>query len=121
MVSIKFLKLISCIKTDYSFSDQSDYYDNFPFVKVQSAIDTTFINSISPDSSKLPKISMTIQKMPYPPHKNNMYTIVIKQLIPSLTMIGFLTLFMNVLKRVIEEKSTGIKVNIFNIEPISLH
>lgn len=62
---------------------------------------------------KITTPNVQFQEMPYPPHFedhgiNDMYAYVL----PLITMFGYVLILPAVLKRIIEEKSTGIKVGI---------
>lgn len=80
--------------------------DVYPFALLQNAIDMQFVQRLS---NKSLNVNITAQQLPYPPHRNNMYIVVVKKLFPYMTLFGFLLIFMNVLKRILEEKSSGIK------------
>lgn len=59
----------------------------------------------------LSNIEMTLQEVPSPPHDNGDPMIIIfNYFIPFFGVLSFILIFPSVLKRVIEEKASGIKV-----------
>lgn len=56
--------------------------------------------------------SLSLEEFPYPPYKRDeMFTILFREYLPLLTLFSFIFLCPAVLKRVVEEKQTGTKVN----------
>lgn len=75
------------------------------------ALDISFIEMTS--NKKLP-VTLVMQEFPYPPFLNDigiadMFSLVL----PLVTIFSFVFLCPAVLKRIVEEKSSGIKVCIF--------
>lgn len=80
----------------------------YNFAPVQMALNLGFIQR----SSKGPlPVTMFYQEFPYPPHSDNSgFNDIIMTIMPASTMFSFVFMLQAVLKRIVEEKVTGIKV-----------
>lgn len=86
----------------------SERYRETGFLALQFAIDTSFIETIT-GTNDLPNIAF--QEFPYPPHTvdigaSDLFT----YYLPFITVFSFILLCPAVVKRVVEEKFSGIKV-----------
>lgn len=85
----------------------SSYYINKGFIAVQMALDISFIEMTS--NKDLP-VTLVMQEFPYPPYLNDAGAAdMFLYILPLITIFSFVFLCPAVLKRVVEEKSTGIK------------
>lgn len=55
---------------------------------------------------------LSIQKFPFPEYKEDMFNVIFKTLMPLITMLSFITISISVLKKVVEEKSSGVNVSL---------
>lgn len=86
-------------------------YINRGFISLQLALDTSFIEMTS--KQELPIIML--QEFPYPPYLNDLgFTDMFLYVLPIVTIFSFVFLCPAVIKRVVEEKQTGIKVDLFD-------
>ncbi|KAF5274074.1 hypothetical protein FQR65_LT04472 [Abscondita terminalis] len=94
-------------KLHSAFDIQSEKYINRGFIAVQMAIDISFLEmTLGSD----PSLEFAMQEFPYPPHLNDMgITDMFLYIMPLVTLFSFVFLCPAVLKRIVEEKSTGIK------------
>ncbi|XP_018325058.1 retinal-specific ATP-binding cassette transporter [Agrilus planipennis] len=84
----------------------SEVYIEKGFMALQLAIETSYIEMVS--GAKLPNIFL--QEFPIPPHLNDIgINDMFNYILPIVTVFSFVTLCLSVLKRVVEEKNTGIK------------
>ncbi|XP_031329080.1 ATP-binding cassette sub-family A member 3-like isoform X1 [Photinus pyralis] len=85
----------------------SETYMDTGFMALKMALDTSFLEIAS--GEKAP-VAITMQEFPYPPYKNDKgLSEIFQSFLPAVTVFSFVFLCPSVLKRVIEEKSTGIK------------
>lgn len=84
------------------------YFDQF--LPLQKALDMSFIDKVyGKDVDR--NVTLTIQEFPYPPYKKNSFlTELFLDFLPIFTLLSFIFISPTVLKRVVEEKYTGIKV-----------
>lgn len=81
------------------------------FLTTQWALDEAYIELVSGEN-KLP-FEITIQELPFPPYVKDEGLNLVAIILPLTTILSFALLCPDILKRVIEEKSTGTKVNSF--------
>lgn len=87
----------------------SEKYLQNGFVALQIALDLSFIE-LSMNADKLP-IDVMIEEFPYPPHTNDAgLNDIFMHFLPIITIFSFIFLCPAVLKRVSDEKHSGIKV-----------
>ncbi|GBN91787.1 hypothetical protein AVEN_144085-1 [Araneus ventricosus] len=94
--------------------DDNPYLDSF-FLAWQASVEQTFINRKMIEhgkGSELGKYQVWMQKFPYPEHKNTKDSFSIVNIVPWVICYGYLIFIMNIMRRVIEEKSNGSKVNV---------
>nr|CAD7432558.1 unnamed protein product [Timema monikensis] len=88
-------------------SQNSDSYFN-DFISLQHALDTSFIEYVS-KTSQLP-FDYTMQMFPYPAYVEEVNMSDLNRImLPIMTVLSFLMLCPSILKRVVEEKHTGVK------------
>lgn len=74
------------------------------------ALDISFIEMVS--KAAMP-VKMFFQEFPYPPHADNSaFNEIFMAVMPAATMFSFVFMLQAVLKRILEEKVTGIKVGV---------
>lgn len=54
--------------------------------------------------------SISFEEFPYPPHSKDEGVNLFMQILPLITLLGFIFLVPAVMTRIVEEKATGIKV-----------
>nr|CAD7265343.1 unnamed protein product [Timema shepardi] len=87
------------------YADDSYFND---FISLQHALDTSFIEYVS-KTSPLP-FDYTMQMFPYPAYVDEVNTSDLNRImLPIMTVLSFLMLCPSILKRVVEEKHTGVK------------
>lgn len=59
--------------------------------------------------------SISFEEFPYPPHSKDEGVDLFMQVLPLITLFGFILLVPAVMTRIVEEKATGIKVRRGNI------
>lgn len=80
----------------------------YNFAPVQMVLNLGFIKRST--KGALP-VTMFYQEFPYPPHSDNSgLNEIIMMILPAFTMFSFVFMLQAVLKRIVEEKVTGIKV-----------
>ncbi|CAH1126706.1 unnamed protein product [Ceutorhynchus assimilis] len=81
------------------------------FLALQKSIDMSFIEKEKEkQGGKLPKTDIQLQEFPYPPYKlDSGMSNFFMNLLPLMTLFSFLFVIPLVLKRIVEEKYTGIK------------
>ncbi|XP_071044386.1 phospholipid-transporting ATPase ABCA3 [Parasteatoda tepidariorum] len=86
----------------------TEYADTF-FLMWQASIEDTFIEKKMNESGKQFDYKVNMQRFPYPEHKKveSMYNEV--SIVPMLFLYGYLIFVLNLLRRVIEEKTNGSK------------
>ncbi|PNF40610.1 ATP-binding cassette sub-family A member 3 [Cryptotermes secundus] len=86
------------------FSGESYYHSNF--LAFQLLLDKTFIamTGTEPSSYKL-----NLQQFPYPAYHQDDFVSIFTSILPFCTVISFVMLCPAILKRVVEEKQTGVK------------
>ncbi|KAK5648970.1 hypothetical protein RI129_003862 [Pyrocoelia pectoralis] len=85
----------------------SQKYIDKGFMALKMALDMSFLEIATGQKSP---VSIVMQEFPYPPHYNDMGTNnIFARVLPIVTVFSFVFLCPSVLKRVVEEKSTGIK------------
>lgn len=78
------------------------------FLAMQMAVDKAYLKMANP--SKKSNYVMVLQKFPYPPYvQDDIFKIVFQQIMPICTMLSFILIFPSILKRLVEEKSSGVK------------
>nr|CAD7459511.1 unnamed protein product [Timema tahoe] len=88
-------------------SQNSDSYFT-DFISLQHALDTSFIEYVS-ETSPLP-FDYTMQRFPYPAYVEEFNMSDFNRImLPIMTVLSFLMLCPSILKRVVEEKHTGVK------------
>lgn len=84
----------------------SEVYINEGFLPLQVALDTSYMEMLN---VKVPQIQF--EEFPYPPHyEDNGITSMFMYILPLISLFGYALILPGVLKRIIEEKSSGIKV-----------
>ncbi|XP_050500171.1 phospholipid-transporting ATPase ABCA3 isoform X2 [Diabrotica virgifera virgifera] len=95
----------------YGYSPGSEYvYRDEDFLKIQLALDMSFLEENLRSSNIEDTYSIQIQEFPYPPHKvDSAITTLFLEFLPLITLFSFIFLCPAVLKRVVEEKHSGTK------------
>ncbi|GLV40132.1 ATP binding cassette subfamily A member 3 [Carabus blaptoides fortunei] len=105
-MSSQFESLFPLYERPFQSYAKTRYMDS-GFIGVQYVVDRAYIDMLS--KNKQP-FEITMQQMPYPPYTDmrgvSDYFLTV---LPFCTILAFILMFPSVLKRVIEEKSTGIK------------
>lgn len=84
-----------------------DYMDR-GFLAFQMAIDQVYMNMANP--SRKSNFQMVLQRFPYPPYiQNDLSQAVFLIIMPICTMLSFVLICPSILKRLVEEKNTGVK------------
>lgn len=95
----------------------SDMYIHKGFMALQWALDESFIE-FTTGRSELP-FYLTIQELPYPPYVKDEGLTLVSLILPIFTFLSFLLICPDILKRIVEEKSSGLKVIfIFTFTPL---
>ncbi|KAJ9595471.1 hypothetical protein L9F63_013335, partial [Diploptera punctata] len=84
---------------------RSSYKDS-SFLGLQYALDKAFIKMSNIDTSRY---MLTLQEFPYPPYHDDNFVELFSYLLPFCTVLSFVLLCPSVLKRVVEEKQSGVK------------
>lgn len=96
-------------KTDKAFTISGTQYSD-KYLSIQKALDMSFIEKISGRNLDN-NITIKIQEFPYPSHQSNSFADeIFLDFLPVFTLISFIFISPAVLKRVVEEKYSGIKV-----------
>lgn len=79
---------------------------------LQTALDMSFIEKEKEErGERVPEILFETLEFPYPPHRaDSALSLTLFKLLPLITLFSFILVCPAVLKRVVEEKYTGIKV-----------
>ncbi|XP_066148940.1 phospholipid-transporting ATPase ABCA3-like isoform X2 [Euwallacea fornicatus] len=92
-------------------SEKGSTYQHEGFLVVQKAVDMSFIeNEVKRQGGKPLKLTVEVQEFPYPPYNSDdgILSMFILYL-PLMTLFSFIVVCPAVLKRVVEEKYSGIK------------
>jgi len=87
-------------------TDQGDNYLFKGFLAVQMAVDNAYI---SVASGGVKEFESSIQKFPFPKYTVDIFSELFKTFMPFFTMLSFMVICVSVLKKVVEEKSSGVK------------
>ncbi|XP_054277535.1 retinal-specific phospholipid-transporting ATPase ABCA4-like isoform X1 [Macrosteles quadrilineatus] len=87
-------------------TDQGDSYLYKGFLAVQMAVDNAYIKVASESVSS--KYETSIRKFPFPKYTVDIFNELFKSFMPFFTMLSFATISISVLKKVVEEKSSGV-------------
>ncbi|XP_046662414.1 phospholipid-transporting ATPase ABCA1-like isoform X2 [Homalodisca vitripennis] len=89
-------------------TDEADLYIYQGFLAIQMAIDNAYIQVASRGAS-VNDYTLAIQKFPFPAYKVDIFNELFKSLMPLFTSLSFITISISVLKKVVEEKASGVK------------
>lgn len=98
-----------------SASAEPPNYVSTGFLAIQQAVDSAIIGRVTElinATLRIP-IHCTFKRLPYPAHLEDPFTMVIEQQLSLLIVIGFLFPAVYLVKRILEEKSSKIKVSLF--------
>lgn len=109
--SKEFLSTAEKYKKAYSFQPGiGGAYKGSDFLAVQMALDMAFLEYNSNQTDLEDKYSIVLKEFPYPPYKlDSSITKLFLEFLPLITLFSFIFLCPAVLKRVVEEKHSGIK------------
>ncbi|XP_057653241.1 ATP-binding cassette sub-family A member 2-like isoform X1 [Diorhabda carinulata] len=107
----KFLSTGDKYQNAYSFQPGiGGAYKSSDFLAVQMALDMAFLEYNSKQTDLEEKYSIVVEEFPYPPYKlDSAITKLFLEFLPLITLFSFIFLCPAVLKRVVEEKHSGIK------------
>ncbi len=107
-------------RTKKSEMGEPPNYVTADFVTLQEAVDKAIIGHVGEavNASQPYKIQSFFKRLPYPPYLEDAFTLVIEQQLAMLIVIGFLFPVVNLMKRILEEKSTRIKVCLRSVSSI---
>ncbi|KAF8768213.1 ATP-binding cassette sub-family A member 3 like protein [Argiope bruennichi] len=102
--------------TDMKYQVNGPHYNNAYedslFLAWQASVEQTFINrkmAEQGEDAELRKYQVWMQQFPYPEHKDTKNSFSVVNIVPWVICYGYLIFIMNIMRRVIEEKSNGSK------------
>ncbi|XP_042898603.1 phospholipid-transporting ATPase ABCA3 isoform X2 [Parasteatoda tepidariorum] len=87
---------------------ETKYQDSI-FLAWQTAVEETFIQQKMNDTGKKLDYQVSMQRFPYPEHQDTRHKFNIVILVPACVCAGYLIFIINLVRRIIEEKSNGSK------------
>lgn len=96
-----------------AYAEPPNYVES-GFLALQQAMDKAIINyTVDEFNTSLPfDVNVLFKRLPYPPYLEDAFTLVVEQQLAILIVIGFLFPVVSLMKRILEEKSTRIKVSL---------
>lgn len=88
--------------------NQGTDYSWYGFLSLQKALDMSFIEKSYGEELEQ-NITVFIQQFPYPPHTEDSIAVMFITFLPLFTLFSFIFLCPALLKRIVEEKQSGIK------------
>jgi len=85
------------------------------FITLQYSVDKAIILAAGGNMSQMDNIDVSMRRIPYPPYIDDKYLAVIQTQLPLLLMLSFIYYAMQIVKELVIEKETSLKVSVYII------
>jgi len=83
------------------------------FLALQQAVDSALMNGLSSNATvDIGKVTMRLQRFPYPPYVDDKFVLVIQQQLPFIVMLSFVFCAMQIVRDLVYEKERCLKVRV---------